>query len=77
VQKSPPAQGRRQASVTPPADDTDSLVRVAKTPLKVNPALLRGFDAFNRGDLALAQIEYERAKNRIRATPMSFMVSPQ
>lgn len=62
AQRSPPAQGRRQASATPPADDTDSLVRVAKTPLKVNPALLRGFDAFNRGDLALAQMEYERAR---------------
>jgi Flp pilus assembly protein TadD len=38
------------------------VVRVARTPLKVNPALLRGFDAFNRGDLALAQMEYERAQ---------------
>jgi tetratricopeptide (TPR) repeat protein len=53
---------RRQAPATPPTDDTDSVVRVARTPLKVNPALLRGFDAFNRGDLALAQMEYERAQ---------------
>lgn len=53
---------RRQPPATPPADDTDSVVRVAKTPLKVNPALLRGFDAFNRGDLAVAQMEYERAR---------------
>jgi Flp pilus assembly protein TadD len=30
--------------------------------LQVNPALIRGFDAYNRGDLALAQIEYERAR---------------
>jgi hypothetical protein len=37
-------------------------VRVTKAPLKVNPALLRGFEAFNRGDLALAQLEYERAQ---------------
>ena len=37
-------------------------MRVTKAPLQVNPALMRGFDAFNRGDLALAQIEYERAQ---------------
>jgi Flp pilus assembly protein TadD len=37
-------------------------VRVTKAPLKVNPSLIRGFDAFNRGDLALAQTEYERAQ---------------
>jgi Flp pilus assembly protein TadD len=37
-------------------------VRVTKAPLKVNPALLRGFEAFNRGDLEQAQLEYERAQ---------------
>ncbi len=37
-------------------------VRVTRAPLKVNPALMRGFEAFNRGDLALAQTEYERAQ---------------
>jgi tetratricopeptide (TPR) repeat protein len=37
-------------------------VRITKAPLKVNPALISGFDAFNRGDLAAAQIDYERAR---------------
>jgi Flp pilus assembly protein TadD len=35
---------------------------VTRAPLKVNPALIRGFDAFNQGDLVLAQLEYERAR---------------
>ncbi|NJD35661.1 MAG: tetratricopeptide repeat protein [Betaproteobacteria bacterium] len=50
----------RQSPATEP--DTDSPVRVTKAPLKVDPALLRGFDAYNRGDLELAQREYERAQ---------------
>lgn len=62
AQKPAPSQARRQPGAQPPADDSDRLIRVAKAPLKVNPALLRGFDAFNRGDLALAQMEYERAQ---------------
>lgn len=62
TQRPASSQARRQPSALPPADDADRLIRVAKTPLKVNPALLRGFDAFNRGDLALAQTEYERAQ---------------
>lgn len=54
-----PAQARREvaAPVGP-----DGPIRLTKAPLKVNPALIRGFDAFNQGDLALAQIEYERAQ---------------
>ncbi len=42
--------------------DEDSPIRVTKAPLKVNPSLIKGFDAFNRGDLATAQLEYERAQ---------------
>jgi hypothetical protein len=59
-----PASSLASADSLAPAAcaDADRLIRVAKTPLKVNPALLRGFDAFNRGDLALAQMEYERAQ---------------
>ncbi len=57
-----PAQTRRARSAPAAEPDTDSPVRVTKAPLKVNPALLRGFDAFNRGDLELAQLEYERAQ---------------
>ncbi|MCX7150271.1 MAG: tetratricopeptide repeat protein, partial [Rhodocyclales bacterium] len=55
-----PAQARRAISATA-ATDPDSPIRVTKVPLKVSPSLSRGFDAFNRGDLALAQIEYGQA----------------
>lgn len=37
-------------------------MRVTRVPLKVNPALLRGYDAFQRGDLDLALAEYEKAR---------------
>jgi Flp pilus assembly protein TadD len=60
--KAPAAPRRaRPAPVAEPAD-ADSPVRVTRAPLKVNPALLRGYDAFNRGDLEQAQLEYERAQ---------------
>lgn len=39
----------------------ESPIRVTKAPLRVNPDLTRGFDAFNRGDLTVAQADYERA----------------
>jgi tetratricopeptide (TPR) repeat protein len=54
------AQPRRVAPPVPA--ETDGTIRVTRAPLKVNPALIGGFDAFNRGDLALAQSEYERAQ---------------
>lgn len=57
-----PAQPRRATPAPIAEPDADSPVRVTRAPLKVNPALLRGFDAFNRGELDLAQIEYERAQ---------------
>lgn len=57
-----PAQPRRARPAPAAEPDTDSPVRLTRAPLKVNPALLRGFDAFNRGDLELAQLEYERAQ---------------
>lgn len=57
------ARPARRADTRPSAPvESDSPVRVSKAPLTVNPALLRGFDAFNRGDFALAQVEYERAQ---------------
>lgn len=61
----PKAATRRPASApTAPAATTEaeSPIRLTKAPLKVNPALLHGFDAFNRGELAVAQLEYERAQ---------------
>lgn len=36
-------------------------VHLTKAPQQVNPSLLRGFEAFNRGDLASAHAEYTRA----------------
>ncbi|MDP1613916.1 MAG: tetratricopeptide repeat protein [Sulfuritalea sp.] len=57
-----PAQARRAASTAASPVESEGPIRVTKAPLKVNPALMRGFDAFNRGDLALAQSEYERAQ---------------
>ncbi|MDP2823226.1 MAG: tetratricopeptide repeat protein [Sulfuritalea sp.] len=57
-----PTQVRRAISAAAAPTEPDSPIRVTKVPLKVNPALTRGFDAFNRGDLALAQTEYERAQ---------------
>lgn len=58
----PSAQARRAPAPAREPIEPESPIRVTKAPLKVNPALMRGFDAFNRGDLALAQAEYERAQ---------------
>ena len=55
-------QSRRAVPAPAAPAEQESPVRVTKAPLKVNPSLIRGFDAFNRGDLALAQTEYERAQ---------------
>ena len=51
----------RRASAAAPIE-TEGPIRVSKAPLKINPALMRGFEAFNRGDLAVAQTEYEKAQ---------------
>lgn len=59
--KTPPQASRATSPpATPP--ERESPIRVTKAPLKVNPSLMRGFEAFNRGDLATAQSEYERAQ---------------
>ncbi|MBL8478102.1 MAG: tetratricopeptide repeat protein [Sterolibacteriaceae bacterium] len=58
----PVARVRRPSTLAVPPQDEDSPIRVTKVPLKVNPSLIKGFDAFNRGDLAAAQLEYERAQ---------------
>ena len=61
--KAPPTKPRRAAAAAVPREAAaEGPVRVTKAPLQVNPALLRGFDAFNRGELTLAQLEYERAQ---------------
>ncbi len=56
------AEARRATPAPAAPIPADSPIRVTRAPLKVNPSLTRGFEAFNRGDLALAQIEYERAQ---------------
>ena len=57
-----PSQPRRTRPAPAPEAETDSPVRLTKAPLKINPALLRGFDAYSRGDMESAQLEYERAQ---------------
>lgn len=55
-------QQRQDAkSIMDAAVDTNDPVHLTKAPQKVDPSLLRGFDAFNRGDLASARTEYTRA----------------
>lgn len=44
----------------PDATGTTDPIHLTKAPQQVNPSLLRGFDAFNRGDLASAHAEYTR-----------------
>lgn len=51
---------RHNAELASP-DSRDETVHLTRAPLRVDPSLMRGFDAFNRGDLAVARIEYERA----------------
>lgn len=55
-------QSRRAVSAPSAPAEAESPIHVTKAPLKVNPSLIRGFDAFNRGDLAVAKLEYERAQ---------------
>ena len=49
VKASSPAQPLRTRAAPAADPDPDSPVRVTKAPLKVNPALLRGFDASKLG----------------------------
>lgn len=58
------AQARQRRGTTRSTEiaDEESPIRVTRQPLRVDPALVRGYEAFNRGELSLAQIEYERAR---------------
>lgn len=58
--KTTPVRRPATAPASPP--EQEAPIRVSRTPLKVNPALTRGYEAFNRGDLTSAQNEYERAQ---------------
>lgn len=56
----PTSRARRPAARVEPDDDNP--VRVTREPLRVDPAINRGFEAFSRGELTMAQLEYERAR---------------
>lgn len=56
------AARRRSPARAVETPDEDSSIRVTRQPLRIDPALNRGFEAFNRGELSLAQLEYERAR---------------
>ena len=58
----PQARQRRAAARVAEVPEEESAIRVTRQPLRIDPALTRGYEAFNRGELALAQIEYERAR---------------
>ena len=58
--KKPALRTPQSASRSVPEPDSDSLVRVTRAPLRVNPALAKGFEAFNHGDFSTAQAEYDR-----------------
>lgn len=61
---SPRARSGQRRAATRPIDvpDDENPVRITRQPLRIDPALNRGYEAFNRGELTLAQLEYERAR---------------
>lgn len=59
-----PQKSRRSAGAamnTTDATGANDPIHLTKAPQQVNPSLLQGFEAFNRGDLASAHAEYTRA----------------
>jgi tetratricopeptide (TPR) repeat protein len=54
-------QAERKKRAEPVDDDNDMvrLVKVSKSPLKINPLLTSGFENFNRGNFAAAKTDYE------------------
>jgi hypothetical protein len=62
VAASTPTRQRRQSARAVEVAEDDNPIRVTRQPLRVDPSLSRGFEAFNRGELSLAQVEYERAR---------------
>jgi len=51
---------RARTTDLPPPDD--SPIRITREPLRVDPAISRGYDALGRGEFNLAKVEYERAR---------------
>lgn len=60
----PASRTRRSGKELQPAAiaaTDEKMVHLTKAPLRIDPSLMRGYDAFNRGDLTSAQAEYTRA----------------
>jgi tetratricopeptide (TPR) repeat protein len=55
-----PTPRRAAPRAAPAPAEPESPVRITKSRLKLNPALVQGFEALNAGDLAAAQNDYER-----------------
>ncbi len=64
--KSVPSRRMAESLNAPP--HPDSPVQITRAPLRVNPALARGYELFERGELAAARQEYERV---LKADPQS------
>jgi tetratricopeptide (TPR) repeat protein len=54
------APPRPRAAAPPRPAEPESLIRITKSHLRVNPAAARGFEALNAGDLETAKAEYQR-----------------
>lgn len=62
------ASPRRSAETFSPPPPTDNPVKIMRAPLRVNPALARGYELFERGELNAARLEYERV---LKSDPQS------
>jgi Tfp pilus assembly protein PilF len=63
-----PVSPRRSAETFSAPQAADSPVKISRAPLRVNPALARGYELFERGELNAARLEYERV---LKSDPQS------
>lgn len=59
---------RRSAETFSAPQAAESPVKISRAPLRVNPALARGYELFERGELSAARLEYERV---LKSDPQS------
>lgn len=59
---------RRSAEAFSAPQAAESPVKISRAPLRVNPALARGYELFERGELSAARLEYERV---LKSDPQS------
>lgn len=59
---------RRSAETFSAPQAAESPVKISRAPLRVNPALARGYELFERGELNAARLEYERV---LKSDPQS------